>query len=52
MEEKRTVSCKEASADLLVIGSYSRSRFRESIFGGVTDYMLNRATLPVLMTSR
>lgn len=45
-------ACKEASADLLVIGSYSRSRFREYIFGGVTDYMLNRATLPVLMTSR
>jgi len=44
-------ACEHRAADLLVVGSYSRSRFREYIFGGVTDYMLHRAPLPVFMTS-
>ena len=36
-------------ADLIVIGSYSRRRLREMIMGGVTRYVLEKATLPVLM---
>ena len=34
---------------LLVMGAYSRWKWSEAIFGGVTDYILNNATVPVLM---
>ena len=37
-------------ADLLVMGAYSQSPFRESLTGGVTNYVLGHAGLPVLMT--
>ena len=40
------------SADLLVMGSYSRNRFRERVFGGVTDHMLTKARFPVLTVHR
>lgn len=36
-------------SDLLVMGAYSRSRLRQRIFGGVTEFMLHRANIPVLM---
>lgn len=36
-------------ADLLVMGGYSHSRLREMILGGVTRYMLEKATLPLLL---
>lgn len=34
---------------LVVMGAYSHNRLRETIFGGVTDTLLHRATVPVLM---
>jgi len=37
------------NADLLVMGAFGRSRFRESILGGVTKTVLEAMTLPVLM---
>jgi nucleotide-binding universal stress UspA family protein len=37
-------------ADLLVIGAYAHSRFRQMFFGGVTSTVLADARLPVLMT--
>ncbi len=37
-------------ADLLVMGAYAQSPFRESLTGGVTNYVLGHAELPVLMT--
>ena len=37
-------------ADLLVMGAYSQSPFRESLTGGVTNHVLSHAELPVLMT--
>jgi nucleotide-binding universal stress UspA family protein len=37
-------------ADLLVMGAYSQSPFRESLTRGVTNYILSHAKLPVLMT--
>ncbi len=40
---------RETQSDLLVMGAYSRSRFRQRLFGGVTDYMLRRPEVPVLM---
>ncbi len=37
------------STDLLVMGAYGHSRFREMILGGVTRTVLQTMTLPVLM---
>jgi nucleotide-binding universal stress UspA family protein len=49
-DNKEILSAVRAmKSDLLVMGAYSRSRFSQMIFGGVTDYMLNRASIPVLM---
>lgn len=39
----------DSAADLLVMGAYGHSRFRESILGGVTKTVLEAMTLPVLM---
>jgi nucleotide-binding universal stress UspA family protein len=38
-----------AGADLLVMGGYSHSQWREAVFGGVTQQVLRGADLPVLM---
>ncbi len=38
------------AADLLVMGAYSESSFRDSLTGGVTNYILSHATLPLLLT--
>lgn len=40
---------RETRSDLLVMGAYSRSRLRELVFGGMTDFMLYDANVPVLM---
>lgn len=39
----------QEGADLLVMGAYGHSRFRETILGGVTRTVLQHMTLPVLM---
>ena len=39
----------ERSADLLVMGAYGHSRFRETILGGATRSVLEGMTIPVLM---
>ncbi len=39
----------EQSADLIVMGAYGRSRFRELVLGGATRHMLQYMTVPVLM---
>jgi nucleotide-binding universal stress UspA family protein len=39
----------DVSADLLVMGGYGHSRFRESLLGGVTRTVMDAMTLPVLM---
>ena len=41
-------ACKDAGADLLVAGAYSRSRWREKVFGGTTEYLVHKARIPVL----
>lgn len=38
----------ESESDLLVMGAYGHSRFREIVLGGATRDMLTEATLPVL----
>jgi nucleotide-binding universal stress UspA family protein len=40
----------DLSADLLVVGGYGHSRFRELVLGGVTRTLLQHMTLPVLMS--
>jgi len=37
-------------ADLLVMGAYGHSRMREFVFGGATEHILNKMTVPVLMS--
>jgi nucleotide-binding universal stress UspA family protein len=40
----------ELNADLLVMGGYGHSRFREILLGGVTRTVLESMTIPVLMS--
>lgn len=39
----------DQNADLLVMGAYGHSRFREAILGGATRNLLEQAEVPVLM---
>lgn len=41
---------KTSGADLLVMGCYGHSRFREFVFGGATRHVLTHMTGPVLMS--
>ncbi|MCB6179567.1 universal stress protein [Rhodobacter sp. Har01] len=41
--------CRDINADLLVMGAYGHSRFREAILGGATRNMLEQAEVPVFM---
>jgi len=38
----------DCGADMLVAGAYSRSRWREKVFGGTTEYLLHKSRIPVL----
>ncbi|MFT4582587.1 MAG: nucleotide-binding universal stress UspA family protein [Gammaproteobacteria bacterium] len=38
---------KSTHSDLLVMGAYSRNRMRQLVFGGLTDYMLKRMSIPI-----
>jgi nucleotide-binding universal stress UspA family protein len=40
----------DMSADLIVMGGYGRSRFREMILGGATHSLLEHMTVPVLLS--
>ena len=40
----------DINADMLIMGAYGHSRFREALFGGATRYMLEQAPVPVLMS--
>jgi len=42
-------ACADDRADLLVMGAYTHSRLRQLILGGVTQFVLANAELPVLM---
>ena len=41
--------CHEVDAGLLIMGAFERSLLREEIFGGPTKFILENATLPVLL---
>ncbi len=40
---------QDESADILVMGAYGHSRFRESILGGATRNMLQMSKVPIFM---
>ncbi len=40
----------DVGADLMVMGAFTHSRWREMILGGVTRYMLDNAAIPILMS--
>jgi nucleotide-binding universal stress UspA family protein len=42
-------ACSDLNADLLVMGAYGHSRFREAILGGATRNMLEQAEVPMFM---
>ncbi len=41
--------CQDLNADLMVMGAYGHSRFREAILGGATRNALEQTAVPVLM---
>jgi nucleotide-binding universal stress UspA family protein len=42
-------TAKAVGADLVVMGAFGRSRFREWVLGGATRYVLEHPTMPVFM---
>ncbi len=40
---------RDTNADMVVMGAYGHSRFREAILGGATRHMLENVEIPVLM---
>ena len=42
--------CADQESDLLVMGGYGHTRFREILLGGATQTVLESMTLPVLMS--
>jgi nucleotide-binding universal stress UspA family protein len=39
----------DTASDMIVMGAYGHSRFREAILGGATRNMLEKAVVPVFM---
>src|SRR5690606_2247581 len=39
-------------ADLLLTGAYTRGRFRQLVFGGVTEHLVTKSDFPVLIMHR
>jgi nucleotide-binding universal stress UspA family protein len=48
-EEVLVRVAKEMAAGLIVMGAYGRPRLRETLFGGVTRYMLEASPAPLLL---
>ncbi len=40
---------RKTRSNLLVMGAYSRNRMSQLIFGGVTEFVIRRTTIPVFM---
>jgi len=47
--EKLVAAVIDEGSDLLVCGAYSRNRLHEMIFGGVTQHLLTKTDMPILM---
>jgi len=48
-EEILERTAKELAPGLIVMGAYGRPRLRETLFGGVTRYLLEAAPAPLLL---
>lgn len=48
-EQILSIANKER-ADMVVVGAYSHSRWREMILGGVTRHLVNHSNLPIFMS--
>ncbi len=42
-------ACQEMRADLVIGGAYSRSRWREEVFGGTTEFLIRKVNIPVML---
>jgi nucleotide-binding universal stress UspA family protein len=49
VEERLLAETKAWAPDLLVMGAYGHGRWRETLFGGVTRFMLGELGIPVLL---
>ncbi|MEM8814760.1 MAG: universal stress protein [Pseudomonadota bacterium] len=49
VEGELATTCREQGANLLVAGAYSKSRWREKVFGGTTEWLIHECRLPVLL---
>jgi nucleotide-binding universal stress UspA family protein len=50
VEEALLSLASDRGADLIIMGGYGHNRFREMLLGGVTQTVLERMTVPVLMS--
>ena len=48
IEKELQGAYKDCGADMFLAGAYSRSRWREMVFGGTTNFLLQKARVPVL----
>lgn len=48
--QRLLATAKSAGADLLLMGAYGRSRGREMILGGATQWIIEETDIPVLLT--
>lgn len=49
IEETLELAAVELGADWMVLGAYGHSRLRETLFGGVTRYLIDGTTIPLLL---
>lgn len=49
VEERLEKEALAMGAGLIVMGAFGRSRLRETIFGGVTQYLLTNSSVPLLV---
>jgi nucleotide-binding universal stress UspA family protein len=49
VEEELEAAAIEMQAAMIVMGAFGHSRLRETLFGGVTRYLLDSARIPLLM---
>ncbi len=48
IDDELVAAFHACNADLLLAGAYSRSRWREKVFGGTTEHLLSNANVPLL----
>jgi nucleotide-binding universal stress UspA family protein len=49
VEERLLAEAREWHPDFLVMGAYGHGRWRETLFGGVTRFLLGEIGVPVLL---